>query len=315
MKRTNLLTALLVMVSLTTWGQGAKNIKLNEVMPNNTSSIVDEYGNHLPWIELSNVSFSTYNVRGMFIATDSAVLNPSLTAPERISMMSIIPSGEHRTNLGARQHLLLYLNSRPTQGSTHLSATIDAGGPMWIGLYDGNGVDLIDSVSIPTPLAPNTSYARQKDGSPVWEVKVPDAVTPGIENYIQLTESKLSKIKRDDPHGFGITLLSMGIVFCCLALLWIFFTIFGKVMSHQQAKKDANAKAKHLERVSAVHDADDEDERAFPRVTVRQGEPDDNDVYVAVISMALQEHFDHSHDHESGVITILPKEHTKWTRI
>ena len=86
-------------------------------------------------------------------------------------------------------------------------------------------------------------------------------------------------------------------------------------MSHQQAKKDANAKAKHLERVSAVHDADDEDERAFPRVTVRQGEPDDNDVYVAVISMALQEHFDHSHDHESGVITILPKEHTKWTRI
>ena len=229
--------------------------------------------------------------------------------------MSIIPSGEHRTNLGARQHLLLYLNSRPTQGSTHLSATIDAGGPMWIGLYDGNGVDLIDSVSIPTPLAPNTSYARQKDGSPVWEVKVPDAVTPGIENYIQLTESKLSKIKRDDPHGFGITLLSMGIVFSCLALLWIFFTIFGKVMSHQQAKKDANAKAKHLERVSAVHDADDEDERAFPRVTVRQGEPDDNDVYVAVISMALQEHFDHSHDHESGVITILPKEHTKWTRI
>jgi Na+-transporting methylmalonyl-CoA/oxaloacetate decarboxylase gamma subunit len=315
MKRTFLLTSLLAMVSLTMWSQGAKNIKLNEVMTHNTASIVDEYGNHLPWIELSNVSYSTYNVRGMYIATDTAVLNPRLTAPERISMMSIIPSGEHRTNLGARQHLLLYLNSLPSQGSTHLSATIDPEGPVWVGLYDGNGIDLVDSVTLPSLLSPNTSYARQKDGSPEWEVKVPDAVTPGIENFIQLTESKLSQIKRDDPHGFGITLLSMGIVFSCLALLWIFFSLFGKFMSHKQAKKNANAKAKHLERVSAVHDADDEDERAFPRVTVKSNEPSDADVYVAVISMALQEHFDHSHDHESGVITIIPKEHTKWTRI
>lgn len=311
MKRIKLLTTLLVAVCLTMSGQGAKNIKINEVMTGNTSSIVDEYGKHLPWIELANTSFSTVNVRGMYIATDKSVTDPRLTVPERVAKMSIIPNNETRTNLGARQHLILYLNSNPAEGSTHLTSTVDATQPVWIGLYEGNGVDLVDSVTIP-PMHPNTSFARQKDGSPKWEVKATDAVTPGIENFIQVTESKVAQIKRNDPHGFGITLLSMGIVFSCLALLWIFFTLFGKFMSRRQEENYSNAKAKHKERISAVHDADDEDERAFPRMVVRHG--DDNDVFVAVISMALKEHFDNCHDHESGIITLLPKESTKWTR-
>ncbi|MBR6182215.1 MAG: OadG family protein [Prevotella sp.] len=310
MKR-NLLLMTLLAVSLTMSGQGAKNIKINEVMTDNTSSIVDEYGKHLPWIELANTSFSTINVRGMYIATDKSVTDPSLTVPERVSKMSIIPNNETRTNLGARQHLILYLNSNPAEGSTHLVSTINAGQPVWIGLYEGNGVDLVDSVTIP-PMEPNQSYARQKDGSDDWKVKPVDSVTPGIENFIQVTESKVAQIKRDDPHGFGITLLSMGIVFICLALLCIFFTLFGKFMKHQQEKNYSSEKAAHKERISAV--SDDEDERAFPRMVVKNANGEDNDVYVAVISMALKEHFDNSHDHESGIITILPRENTKWTR-
>ena len=303
----------LLAVSLTMSGQGAKNIKINEVMTDNTSSIVDEYGKHLPWIELANTSFSTINVRGMYIATDKSVTDPSLTVPERVSKMSIIPNNETRTNLGARQHLILYLNSNPAEGSTHLVSTINAGQPVWIGLYEGNGVDLVDSVTIP-PMEPNQSYARQKDGSDDWKVKPVDSVTPGIENFIQVTESKVAQIKRDDPHGFGITLLSMGIVFSCLALLCIFFTLFGKFMKHQQEKNYSSEKAAHKERISAVSDDEDEDERAFPRMVVKNANGEDNDVYVAVISMALKEHFDNSHDHESGIITILPRENTKWTR-
>ena len=111
MKRIAITIGVLWMVSLVMFGQGAKNIKINEVMTDNTSSIVDEYGKHLPWIELANTSFSTINVRGMYIATDKSVTDPSLTVPERVSKMSIIPNNETRTNLGARQHLILYLNS------------------------------------------------------------------------------------------------------------------------------------------------------------------------------------------------------------
>ena len=39
-----------------------------------------------------------------------------------------------------------------------------------------------------------------------------------------------------------------------------------------------------------------------------------DDVYVAVISMAIKEYLDDIHDTESGIITITPKQ-TKWTRI
>ena len=312
MKKIKLLTTLLVLCSLTSMGQGAKNIKINEVMTRNTASIVDEYDNHIPWVELANVSFSTFNVRGMYVATDTAVLNPHLTVPERVAMMSCIPSNETRTNMGGRQHLVLFLNSIPSRGSTHLSSTIDSSKPVWIGLYDGNAVDLIDSVSVPV-MNENTSYARVEDGSNEWEVKATDAVTPGIENYIHVTESKIAQIKRDDPHGFGITVLSMGIVFSCLALLWIFFTIFGRFMSHKQQEKHKSAKQAHKERIIAAQE-EEEDERAFPKVTVRNVATTDDDVYIAVISMAIKEYLDDIHDNESGIITISPK-NTKWTRI
>ena len=312
MKKIKLLTTLLVLCSLTSMGQGAKNIKINEVMTRNTASIVDEYDNHIPWVELANVSFSTFNVRGMYVATDTAVLNPHLTVPERVAMMSCIPSNETRTNMGGRQHLVLFLNSIPSRGSTHLSSTIDSSKPVWIGLYDGNAVDLIDSVSVPV-MNENTSYARVEDGAKEWEVKATDAVTPGIENYIHVTESKIAQIKRDDPHGFGITVLSMGIVFSCLALLWIFFTIFGRFMSHKQQEKHKSAKQAHKERIIAAQE-EEEDERAFPKVTVRNVATTDDDVYIAVISMAIKEYLDDIHDNESGIITISPK-NTKWTRI
>ena len=318
MKKKRLLTSLFVMVCLTAFGQGAQNIKINEVLTRNTTSIVDEYDHHLPWVELANVSFTTYNVRGMYITTDTATLNKSLSVPDRVARMSIIPNNDSRTSLSGRQHLILFLNSNPAQGATHLTAAVDASQPMWIGLFDGNGVDLVDSVTIPVALHENTSYARASDGASEWEVKAPDAVTAGIENFIHVTESKVAQIKRDDPHGFGITLLSMGIVFSCLALLCVFFTIFGRFMSRKQKEKHASDKQAHRNRMMAHDNDGDEDERAFPNVVERkvgkEGGTDDADVYIAVISMALKEYFDNTHDHESGIITIIPKE-TKWTRV
>ena len=64
----------------------------------------------------------------------------------------------------------------------------------------------------------------------------------------------------------------------------------------------------------AVHDEEDEDERSFPGIVVKHHDEDDPDVYIAVISMAIKEYLDDSHDVESGIITIMPKENTKWTR-
>ena len=281
--------------------QGAKNIRLNEVMTNNTVSIVDEYGRHEAWIELENTSFTTYNVRGMYITTDRSVLDPSMSVPERIKRMSIIPNGEPRTQIGGRQHLILFCNSKPAQGKLHLTVDIPISQPLWIGLYNGNATDLIDSVSVPA-LAANQSFARHAQ---TWSVKAEANVTPGIENFIQADETKDARLKREDPHGIGITLLAMGIVFFCLALLFIFFWLFGLIMRHTDtAKKVADHQpikpiTKTLEKTIEVGHK--------TGVILQDGLKSkgiDREAYIAVISMALKQYQDNVHDVESGIITI-----------
>ena len=55
-----LLSGLLLASASSMFGQGAKNIRLNEVLTNNTTSILDEFGQREAWIELENTSFTTY---------------------------------------------------------------------------------------------------------------------------------------------------------------------------------------------------------------------------------------------------------------
>ena len=148
MKKIASILGLLLMGCTSLMAQGAKNIKINEVVTHNTASIQDEFGKHDPWVELVNTAYSSYNVRGMYITTDKSVLNPKMSAPERMKRMTIIPNGESRTALSARQHVVFYLNSNPAEGGLHLAVKADST-TQWIALYDGNAIDLIDSVSIP----------------------------------------------------------------------------------------------------------------------------------------------------------------------
>lgn len=307
MKKFGILLAVLLAATSQMFGQGAKNIKISEVLINNTASLQDEFGRHEPWLELANTAFSTYNVRGMYITTDRSVLNPKLTAPQRISRMSIIPNGDARTIMSARQHLLFHLNSNPKQGTLYLPVPVDTAAANWVAIYDGNGIDLIDSVTVPLMRA-NESYALHKDaqGQYVWRVMQPDMVTPNIDNDQSMVESKAARLKRDDPHGFGITVLSMGIVFFCLFLLFVFFSIFGKLM----VKRNRSEKPRKRQpgRVSP------EVAKAMAESDAKRHQRNDQEIYLAVIAMALKQYQDDIHDEESGIITIHPH-HSKWTRV
>ena len=303
-----LLGTLLLAGASMTHAQVEQSIKINEVMTSNTSNLQDEYGQREAWIEIANVSFTTYNVRGMFITTDRSVLDPQMSVPERMKRMSAIPSGEPRTALSGRQHLILFCNSLPSKGSMHLSVPVDPSKPTWIGLYSGNATLLIDSVTVPV-IADNLSYARHKDGSVNWVVKSAEQVTPGISNMTDIVETKTAKLKREDPYGFGITVLAMGIVFFCLALLFVFFTLFGFFMKHRSAVANiqpVKAGVKTVEKTMEV---------ASKTSTILQDglktKGIDKEVYMAVIAMALKEYQDNVHDVESGVITIKPK-NTEW---
>lgn len=307
----NLFSAVLLLLlgSVSAMGQGANNIRINEVLTSNTSSIQDEFGQHRGWVELVNTAYSSYNIRGMFITTNREALNPKLSAPQRMELMQVIPSGDSRTALSARQHIVFYLGSNPAQGTLHLSVPMDST-TQWIALYDGNAIDLIDSVSIPA-LKANTSFARVKDGDKEWVMKAPEYVTPGISNFTNHAESKIDKLKREDPHGFGITVLSMGIVFGCLFILYVIFTIFGMALGHKRAiKKVATSQPlKPIVKPVVVTGSKLAEVGHKTNVMLQDGMKSkgiDKEIYIAVIAMALKQHLDNVHDTESGIITIKP---------
>jgi Na+-transporting methylmalonyl-CoA/oxaloacetate decarboxylase gamma subunit len=282
------------------------SIKLNEVMTENESSLIDEYGARHAWVEIANISHSTYNIRGMYLTTDRSVLDKKMSVPERVSRMSQIPNGDERTNLKGQQLIVFQLNSKPALGSLHLSVPVEATKPLWIALYNGNATQLVDSITVPV-LNSNQSFARIANNgtSADWEVKSDDRVTPGILNMTTVSESKVEKFKREDPYGFAMAIMAMGIVFLCLALLWIFFTLFGMFMRHQEAaKKVINTQpikpiTKTVEKTIEVGHK--------TGVILKEGfdtKGIDREVYMAVIGMALQQYRDNVHDVESGVITI-----------
>lgn len=311
MKRILFVAGAMLLAALPSEAQMERSIKLNEVQTVNGSGLHDEYGQCGPWVEIANISHSTYNIRGMYVTTDRRALDKSLTAPERMKLMQPIPSGDERTNMSARQHVVYFLASNPAQGANHLAVPVDGSKPVWLGLYNGNGVDLIDSVTVPA-LEDGQSYARAKDGAAEWQVKPREAVTPGIGNYITVSETKVAKVKREDPHGIGITIISMGIVFFCLALLFVFFELLGLFLRHREtAKKVANitpvkAGVKTVEKTAQLGHAASNILQDGLKTKGR-----DKEIYIAVISMALKQYQEDVHDVESGIITILPK-HTDW---
>ncbi len=308
-----LIGAMMALTSQQALAQMDASIKLNEVMTDNSTSLQDEYGQHKAWVEIENISHSTYNIRGMYITTDRAVLDRKMSVPERVKRMSIIPNGDERTNLSGQQHIVLFLNSQPNLGALHLSVKADATKPTWIALYNGNATQLIDSVTVPV-MAADQSMARIANNgtSADWEIKSADRVTPGISNVTTVSESKIEKFKREDPYGFGMAIMAMGIVFSCLALLWITFTLFGMLMKHlDTAKKVAQHQpikpiTKTVEKTMEVGHK--------TGVILQEGlktKGIDREVYIAVIGMALKQYEDDVHDVESGVITIKEKD-TIW---
>ena len=252
-----MLSSLTLLSSVAMFGQGAKNIVISEVMTSNAQSIEDEFGHREAWVELANTSFSTYNVRGMYLTTNPKVLDESLSAPQRIAMMSVIPNGDDRTNLGGHHYLMLFCNTNPAQGKLHLS--------------------------------------------------LPD-------NKVQsnAAKGKIEQFKDRDPHGFAMAIMAMGIVFLCLALLWIFFTLFGMVMRHiDTAKKVVNQQpikpiTKTVEMTAEIgRKTSNLLQEGFDKKGI------DMEVYMAVIGMALRQYEDDVHDVESGIITIKSKD-TEW---
>ena len=306
MKIKSLCLATMLLGTTLAMAQGSKSFRFSEVSlvnPNDSCTVgsyIDEYGQKSSWIEIENSSYGTHDLRGCYLTNNRKALDKDMSVPDRIALMSLIVSGDPRTNLTAKQRIVFFADGHVNRGTLHTNFCLDPEGENFIALFDGNAKTLIDSLTIPAgTLASGESYSLVADntGKMVWAVTPFDEVTPKAPSVGTGHNNKVAEWKEKDPHGFAMAIISMCIVLGCLALLYIFFHIFGWSL---------NRMAK-LARVKAIRKIHEEAERlATMAKQGRETQGIEYENYVAAIGLAMHEYLGGTHDIESGVLTITP---------
>lgn len=279
-----LLTAL-ALTATGAFAQGRKSLRINEVMVQNNTSVVDEYGQHTAWIELFNCNFAPLNISSIYLTTDRT--NPK---------MYPVPLGDLKTIMGKRQSVLFWADNTPDRGTFHTSFVLTPGQDNWIGIFDADGKTLIDEVTIPATLGADQSYARSEDGSGDWEVRNGEPgkyITPGVANNTRDTNHRVDMFAEEDENGFAMTLMAMAIVFSALLILCLCFYGIGELGKYTQRIRKARATGKDItEFTREDHDSGEE---------------------IAAIVMALHEHLN-AHDNESNLLTIrkMKRAYSPW---
>ena len=281
----------LVAVSTAAFAQGRKGLYINEVMVQNDSSVVDDYGLHHGWIELYNSIHASMEISSIYLTNDKA--KPTLYA---------VPLGDVKTEIPALQHVLFWADGEPNKGTFHLSFKIVPGETIYI--FDADQKTILDQVTIPADLKPNTTFARKVDGKggvdqKAWEVRDGGEkyITPSSNNIIVDTNTKVESFRTLDSNGLYLTIMAMAIVFSALLVLCLCFYAISKVgslVSLINKMRSHGVDPKTITEADAVaHDSGEE---------------------IAAIVMALHEHLN-AHDQENTVLTInkVKKAYSPWS--
>lgn len=278
---------LVVAAAATSFAQGRKALRLNEVMVQNESSIVDDYGEHHGWVELFNSNFAPLEISSIYITNDS-------TDKKKYP----VPLGDVNTRIAKRQHVVFFADGQPDKGTFHMNFVLEPGQDNWIGIYDADGLSLIDEVIIPASLPADNSYARSVDGAGEWMVRDGGEayITPSSANVIRDTNRKIEEFAERDENGFGMTIMAMCIVFTALLVLCLCFYGIGKInasLSRTNKMRAHGVEKTDVQSSAVTHDSGEE---------------------IAAIVMALHDHLD-AHDAESTILTInkVKRAYSPWS--
>jgi hypothetical protein len=152
---------------------------INEIMPSNTSTIVDNYEELEDWVEIYNPSNTAVNLAGYYLL-DSHYFDSSFI-PDAIS--SLYPDS---TFIPAHGYRIFWFDEDPEQGVLHINSKLGITGD-GVYLLAPDMMTVIDSISWTADLnlASDQSYGRHPDGSNAWMIfgLTPETpVTPGISN-------------------------------------------------------------------------------------------------------------------------------------
>ncbi|MDD2551796.1 MAG: OadG family transporter subunit [Dysgonamonadaceae bacterium] len=259
---------------------------INEVMVNNKTNFIDDFGERHAWIEIYNNTARTQNLTGAFLTNDP-------NNPKKYP----IPQGDVKTIVKPHQHVVFWADNMPSKGTFHLNFKLDPDKENYIALYELDGKTLLDKITIPAGIPADKTYGYEADGIESDQAgnylgKVLDRVTPGSNNMVIGENPKIVSLKKNDPWGVMITITSMLVVFLGLIVLYFVFKFTGRI-------------AKRLTRLNAIRSG---------KLSAYKTHEISGEV-LAAISAAIYEMDQDVHDKESTILTIdeVKRTYSPWS--
>lgn len=130
-------------------------VVINECMPNNTNTAMDQDGEYNDWLELYNIGESSINLQGYF-------LSDRRSAPTKYTFPNV--------SLAANDYLIVWVDKDSTQAGLHTNFKLSASSEQ-VYLFNPD-TNLIDYVHFYN-MQPDESIARTVDGNGPFEVTSP----------------------------------------------------------------------------------------------------------------------------------------------
>ncbi len=291
-----LLILLLVLSPLSLFGQGIRDIKINEVLVKNVDSYADDFGHKVGWIEIFNSDFASVNVGGAYLQLISG----------GDTTRYLIPNNDTRTNIPAQGYVVFFADGSSNKGTFHTNFKLGARGTgiEKIEFIDQSGNNVVDAleydVSEQVPDRPYGGILNHKTQE--IEYKILNSVTPLQTNNEIVLVKKSEIFRRSDPDGFAMTITAMSVVFSALIMLYLIYKSLGVLMQRMVARKEKkSAQCSVSQPVESTISCADGEELTGEKI--------------AAIAIAINLFDEDLHDIESNVITInkVARAYSPWS--
>ena len=282
----------LFLFSANLYSQHIRDLRINEMLIYNVDNFADEYGRHVPWVEIFNSAYNNVNIGECYLTNDTT----GLADGSGIKNWYRIPKGDPKTLIPQRSFVVFYMDNTPLYGTFHVNFDPSLEGTSnYVALINSNGKTLIDIFEFPDSLRRSSrhSYGYFDDG--IKEVKDEnggmvnnqgflDYFTPGSTNKVFEGLTKSEQVAKDDSHGIGLSVISMTVVFFALAVIYLIMKLFNRMNRKKVLKPVKQEAVTETEEVTFHENITSEE--------------------IAAAMMALHLFLNYTHDPESEVITI-----------
>ncbi len=273
--------------------QQTTDLRIAEVLVDNETGLVDDYGQRNGWIEVFNNSNGTVKFAGCYLSDDKNNLKKYH-----------IPTQDAKASVGPRQTVVFYASGDASQGTFYTNFKLRKGTTVY--LVSNDGRTIVDQIDIPSDLQADKSVKKIPVGVKEQDFKVENNSnpTPGSYNGDLEAKTKSQIMHEKDPWGLVLALISILTVFIALLCLAFIFGWFGNMN-----KRAAEPKQPKQKKVKAGKDGMTPEVAAA--ISMALSQEYGMEVYAA-IALALDACLGGVHDEESFVITINPTPGSQW---